>query len=270
MSQENLLINEASSHSEIQNPNLDKALYPGTSISLHVALVLILAFVVNHKISNEALEDLLSLVSALILPSNILPKTLYKFYKYLNMKQSDIIRCYFCPSCQHPIDEPEGVISCPNSVCDKVFSSIADISYFVRLPLEKQIQDKPGFLQRIKHRFTRPRQEKGTITDIYDGSIYKGLAKTGGILSKASNISLLWNTDGVPVFKSSHFSIWPLFFVINELPYRLRMKWQNIILAGMWFGSNMKLFLRQFQKILSKLETEGIVVKSIGHERVCS
>jgi hypothetical protein len=32
----------------------------------------------------------------------------------------------------------------------------------------------------------------------------------------------VWNTDGVPIFKSSGFSIWPIFLIINELPYHLR------------------------------------------------
>ena len=34
-----------------------------------------------------------------------------------------------------------------------------------------------------------------------------------------SYISVIFNTDGIPVFRSSGFSFWPL---INELPYRMR------------------------------------------------
>lgn len=88
-----------------------------------------------------------------------------------------------------------------------------------------------------------------------------------GILSNPVNISLLC-TDGVPVFKSSNFSMWPLYFVINELPYALRMKMQNVIFAGLWFGSCSKAryetFLRPFWNILKKLETDGLLVKAWG------
>ncbi len=94
---------------------------------------------------------------------------------------------------------------------------------------------------------------------MYDGSVYKKLAEGGGILSNPVNISLLWNTDGVPVFKSSNYS------VIKELPYRQRMKMKNAILAGLWFGPgkpNMQVFLRPSYKVLRKAETEGIVVKA--------
>ena len=31
-------------------------------------------------------------------------------------------------------------------------------------------------------------------------------------------------------------SIWPLYLVINELPYHVLYKRENMILAGLWFG----------------------------------
>jgi len=42
-----------------------------------------------------------------------------------------------------------------------------------------------------------------------------------GFLSNQSNISFILNTDGVPVFRSS-FSFWPIYLIINELPYKMR------------------------------------------------
>lgn len=78
------------------------------------------------------------------------------------------------------------------------------------------------------------------------------------------NLSLLWNTDGVPVFKSSKFSIWPLYFVINELPFSERTKRENVLFAGLWFGDTkpfMLIFLQPFHTSLRKLETEGVNIK---------
>lgn len=49
------------------------------------------------------------------------------------------------------------------------------------------------------------------------------------------------NTDGVPVFKSSKVSIWPLYLVINELSYSKRMANENMIFAGLWFGEKSQL-----------------------------
>ena len=35
---------------------------------------------------------------------------------------------------------------------------------------------------------------------------------------KEIHLSLMVNTDGVSIFRSSNYSLWPVYFVINELP----------------------------------------------------
>lgn len=41
-------------------------------------------------------------------------------------------------------------------------------------------------------------------------------------LSEPSHVSLLLNTDGVAIFRSSSYSVWPVWIVVNELPKQLR------------------------------------------------
>ena len=88
---------------------------------------------------------------------------------------------------------------------------------------------------------------------------------SGGILSDKNNLSLTWNVDGVPLFKSSKFSLWPFYLVVNELPIKLRAIKENVILAGLWFGEtkpNMTIFLKPIFSELRILETKGIQVTS--------
>ena len=55
-----------------------------------------------------------------------------------------------------------------------------------------------------------------SINNICDARLYQeGLQS--GFLRNPHNVSFLMNTDGVPVFKSSAYSFWPLFLLINEL-----------------------------------------------------
>ena len=56
---------------------------------------------------------------------------------------------------------------------------------------------------------------------MYDGKLYQQEVASG-FLANRNNISLIFNTDGVPVFRSSSFSFWPLYLLINELPYKMR------------------------------------------------
>ena len=60
------------------------------------------------------------------------------------------------------------------------------------------------------------------IEDVYDGTLYKDHFQPGGLLARQLNMSFKLNTDGVAVFKSSKFGVWPLFLSINELPPHLR------------------------------------------------
>ena len=66
----------------------------------------------------------------------------------------------------------------------------------------------------LKERLLHPNLTDN-ICDVYDGVQYR---KWKTFLDNPTNISLLLNTDGVAIFRSSKFSIWPVWIVINELP----------------------------------------------------
>ena len=71
---------------------------------------------------------------------------------------------------------------------------------------------------------------------MYDGALYQSLYNNGGILSEKYNLSLKVNTDGVAIFKSSSYHLWPVYFQINELPPEKRTLSKYRILAGFWCG----------------------------------
>ena len=72
----------------------------------------------------------------------------------------------------------------------------------------------------VLSQFRQRKDNKGYYADIYDGSMYQRAST--GFLAHEKNISLTFNTDGNPVFKSSGFAFWPLYLLVNELPYRMR------------------------------------------------
>lgn len=131
------------------------------------------------------------------------------------------------------------------------------------MPVDVQIQiffSQKDFYNKLQRRFLS--QPRGQIyEDIYDGKLYRSHAKgPSGLLSSPDNLSFTFNTDGAPVFKSSNVSIWPLFLIINELPYEARMRQENMLLAGLWFGKQkpfMGTYLYPFYNSFKKL-SEGI------------
>ncbi len=76
----------------------------------------------------------------------------------------------------------------------------------------------------------------GVIHDVWDGSIWKSLSDRGRYLSNRHNLALSLSTDGVPLFKSSSVSIWPVYLVILNLAAGIRMNAENVILCGLWVG----------------------------------
>ncbi|WAR13393.1 LOW QUALITY PROTEIN: hypothetical protein MAR_027573 [Mya arenaria] len=61
-------------------------------------------------------------------------------------------------------------------------------------------------------------------------------------LSSQNNITLLFNTDGIPLYKSSGVSIWPFYLVGNELPPKMRSSKKNMILWGMLLSKGKPVF----------------------------
>ena len=107
------------------------------------------------------------------------------------------------------------------------------------------------------------------IKDVYDGYLYRKFSGNAEVLDEEHNISFTFNTDGVPLFKSSRFSMWPLYFVINKLPPSKRFQEENMVLAGMWFSESkpvMFTYLKPFYTSLKELETSGCEVQIPGEE----
>lgn len=121
------------------------------------------------------------------------------------------------------------------------------------------------------HRFNRQRTNDDSVGDIYDGALYRQQWDSG-FLKDYRNISFIYNTDGVPIFKSSKYSLWPLFLAINELPYSEQFcRDNNMLLAGVWFGPNkpfMLTFLKPFHTIFHQLETNGVDILILNGEEI--
>lgn len=86
----------------------------------------------------------------------------------------------------------------------------------------------PGVLDMIR-KSKIERSELGntsTIEDVYNGNVYQSHFDISGFFHGTTleerkhqlHLSFQINTDGVAVFKSSIFGVWPVYAVINELP----------------------------------------------------
>ena len=236
-----------------------------SQLTIPALMTLLVLFTVKYHLPGDAITHVLTLISLALPAGHNLPSTLKSFKAYFRSLNSPFNLHYYCSFCFMPLNSKH-VPVCPNSACLQDLKPKGAHSYFLYFPIAKQLWlffKQPGFYTSLQHRFNRKKYICSNIEDIYDGKLYRELINKG-ILNSGNNISFLFNTDGVPVFKSSKVSIWPLFLVINELPYEKRMAKENMIFAGLWFGDKkpaMATYLKPFYDKLQLLD-KGILVQS--------
>lgn len=115
----------------------------------------------------------------------------------------------------------------------KIISNITkrlQIDYYV--PIEQQLirifKSNPNL-----YNFNNLNRDENIIKDVYDGKIYKDFLKNQtDVVQDSKYFTLLFNTDGIEISRRSDVSIWPMIFVLNELPIEIRFCFENIIIAG--------------------------------------
>jgi len=68
---------------------------------------------------------------------------------------------------------------------------------------------RPGFYDELQHRFRRNKKTEENIEDVYDGRVYQEQVQNG-FLNNPNNLSFMWYSDGISIFKSANFTIWPM------------------------------------------------------------
>lgn len=245
-------------------------LYPGAPITISEFSICLATTIKTHKLTDSAVSDILKLFSITCIKPHNCPPTLHKFRKFFKNVNVPINRHYYCKKCTRLIDNTENDINNDELLveeeqvgyphCCECVEKYED-SYFITISPVDQLKfffHRPGFFSKLSHKFSYQNEEVEIYRDIYDGSIYKNLSTNGNILSDKQNVSFMWYTDGVRIFKSSKYGIWGFFLIILELSYEERFKIENMLLVGLWFGDKKpdpNLFLNPLREPIENLKS---------------
>ncbi|XP_069470109.1 uncharacterized protein [Ambystoma mexicanum] len=238
-------------------------MFEGSTRCLGVVVLLVCCFMIRFRLSDEAANYMLNLTYLLLPPSNRMIRTMYHLQKYIKGFVKAPIINYYCATCYTHVDK--NTQTCPNTHCLKDLTPNDSISYFIQHSLIAQLQimfSRKGFTENVRnYRFHHYMQkEKHEMKDVYDGELYLDLFERG-FLNDPNSLSFAMNTDGVPVFKSSKVSMWPVYLIVNELPISQRKLRENVLLYGIWVSSKkpvMWSFLKPLYADLAQLE-DGVV-----------
>ncbi|XP_038150334.1 uncharacterized protein LOC119789497 isoform X2 [Cyprinodon tularosa] len=242
----------------------DNPLYPGASISKGESLLMLMSYVLRHNLTGKAVTHLLEMFN-LMFPG-LIPSSHYLFHKeFKGSSQSEIH--FYCEKCLAYLGNSAHCNS-QCTLCNKAFDanrSLKNGFYFLVIPLHAQIKQ---LLQELDVSLTDKTRSSGVLTDIQSGEEYQKLV-ANEVLGK-DDLTLIWNCDGAPVFKSSKCSIWPIQSQIIELEPEERKR--HILMSALWFGPakpSMITLLTPFVEEAAKLEADGIAWQDRkGHSHV--
>ncbi|KAK3918405.1 N-(5'-phosphoribosyl)anthranilate isomerase [Frankliniella fusca] len=247
----------------------DPLIYDGGPITVDESMTAILTYVVKHELDGREIVDLLNLINLHCKKeNNNLRTTLYLFKKYFSVLNYPIIYHYFCSCCLTELKKEN--LKCPNL---QLHPKSTDISYFIEIPLISQLQtlfSQEKFMTNLSYRMKRKKIVEGKIEDVYDGQLYRELITSGFISdSNPLNFTMMINSDGVPVFKASKKSLWPVFFNVLELPPHLRFKKEFTLIGGLWFGGKplVNILLGKLTSSLKHIRN-GFEVEPFGSSKI--
>ncbi|XP_066921278.1 uncharacterized protein [Clytia hemisphaerica] len=227
------------------------------NLSLEDSLMLHLAFAERHHLSKSALKDLLALTKLHLPKPNNFPTTVNSLYRSLNIKD-EFQKHYFCENCKQIINKNETCKHCKDS----------KTRHFIYSNVEEELK---GILKRphFQEGFKAPMKKvDNVLRDYCDGKVYQDLLESGIIGS--NTITLQMNSDGVKMFNSCNYSVWPIYLRINELPPALRKLKKFRVLVGIWFGEEkpyMRSFLRPLVEMLKQWYFQGIQFTYNGEQK---
>lgn len=257
---------------EEDNSNIDEdmPIADGHFLTVKTSVLLIWLLAMTHSFTSQMLADTLTVINLHLLVGYPALKSVYRFKRYFGYLKSTFVKHYYCSFCSAEIEAEEKV--CPNDICGKTLKNSKE--YFLELPILSQLNAmfaREEFREGLKNKSQRVKRKENNIEDVYDCENYKLLFGEKKALNEnnESHLSFIFNTDGIPIFKSSKTSIWPIFLMINELPYRMRKSRENMVMCGLWFGKSkpdMNMFCNFFHQSLMNLQN-GVIIKPNGTDQ---
>ena len=129
--------------SESETSDTVAKVFNGCPLTPSASNLLILQYSARHNLTQEAVSDLLKLLSIHLPTPNTIPKSLYCFQKKFPSLQYNLKLHYYCSSCLQQVDKKDVVI-CPNAQCRQSLQNYRALSTFFELPIETQIASLMG------------------------------------------------------------------------------------------------------------------------------
>lgn len=207
---------------------ISENLFSSSNITVDKAVSHLLNSYVKHRKTKACLIDDLRIIKQILPQCNRMPSTVYKLFQYVLVfvPSCKILKHFCCYNCQYYCGV-ERSISCPACNFDEQFISFYELDIIGQLQFmfeKRNLAELLDAAETLRHR------DANIIADITDGSEHKRVNTGRG----KYDITLILSTDGACLKKSSKNSLWPVSFMIAEVPTRFRRIF--MLCASVWYA----------------------------------
>lgn len=246
-------------------------LYTGCSVTVASTLTLVLCMLTKHRLKRDVVHDLFNIIN-IILSSTNGAKNLSSslLNKFIQDIKYPIEKHFYCKMCGAYVEDPTRE-RCQVEKCGSVLATEGSTrpGHFIVMPIAEQLSCILSVKDKFQSLKITPNRDSSRLGDVTDGKLYRNMMQYVVTGPNTLILSLLWSCDGVSVFRSSHYSMWPFYLAINELPQHLRFKRENLILGGVFFGRKKPLMLTFMRPIFQQLKAleQGLSIETPDGKR---
>ncbi|XP_067207385.1 uncharacterized protein [Linepithema humile] len=223
-------------------------LYENSPKSTDECVLAVFELYIKHRMTKENLKNTLLTICNMLPQPNNMPKSCFQLFQYTRniAPQCSVTEHFYCKTC----------LFYDNNIfvnnCCRVCLSGGGRSVFYELDISQQIRHmfEHRNLAEILNQSKCRDRDPNVISDITDGTEYirVNCRREKGVY----DLTLILNTDGVSLMKSSKAQFWPLMFMIAEIPEYLRESF--LVVTGLWYDERKPLMNTYLQPFCSKLQ----------------
>ena len=205
---------------------LKSNLCPCKTVNVGEILLMCLQVMIKHSLSLLCLMDIFQMINT-IFNNQIMPISKYMLNKLMNVNSDSIFYHILCNKCNKyfgTFTDFKNGIKC---TCGHNLQSSKIGSFFIEVDVKDQLiklLSDQQIINSLQDRFQRKKKNINGLEDIYDGKIYKAYTKDYNLLVNPWNFSYTFNTDVCQTSFHSKVTVWPIYFMLHELPDHLRRK----------------------------------------------
>lgn len=233
-------------------------IYKNSDLSVLASSLLLMSLFIATKMNHRVMDFFIIVLRHHLPIDNKVIKSVYLLKKFFAQSNFSKYEHFYCNLCHK-------FLSNATTECLECKSTSKKTNKFTTYDICQQIENffkRPNFASILKrrHETQRPESESMSLENITHGELYK---KFSSIFKGMYDLSLFIYTDGVNMFNSCKLHCYPIFFGINELPFKIRFLPKNLIFGGLWWSHDkpdFNLFLWPIVEQLKKLSEPGIEI----------